>query len=169
MVNLEEYNAYFEAIATAFKPIGHLPANDIIRFASFSTDDIIQKKREKGGLDYSHWCMTVIEPDIELRKNNSSQYRNTIQAGFEIVINPGRDKTQTLELQAAALLYCQEIVAYLIKQRKRNTFTLGLLEDSAFEYYLQTAVFDKYVGAGVSFEYTLGFAQSKTINTDNWL
>ena len=60
--------AYFEQIATNFKPISHTPAKH--RFAEMDADTIAEEVKDK--LDFSDWCLLLEETTPKVRANEAN-------------------------------------------------------------------------------------------------
>lgn len=165
------YRAYFEAIATKYKPIGHTPENP--RFETYSRAAVMAGRRKNSGLDLSEFCLILLDATPSF--NAASERRNQLEleGAFEIVKFNERNDLDQYAIQAQAFNMCEEIAAHMIQEHStKNTgggFSLGNLIEDAIDFYIVDEVFDKAVGYGCSFRYSVGFDKTTLKDANNWL
>ncbi|WP_304232388.1 hypothetical protein, partial [Jiulongibacter sediminis] len=157
---LNVYRNYFEAIATKYKPIGHTPGSS--RFETYSRAAVMagRRKREEG-FNLTQFCLILLDATPSF--NAASERRNQLEleGAFEIVKFNERNDLDQYAIQAQAFNMCEEIAAHMIQEHStKNTgggFSLGNLIEDSIDFYIVDEVFDKAVGYGCSFRYSVGF------------
>lgn len=164
MAKLKEYEAFFEEIATKYKPIGH--TTEKRQFASMSQAEVIAGQRRK--LDLTKWTMILMKCEPKMTQNASGQTRMIYVGAFEVIRQIERDDINKVQYQDDALGMCQEIVAKLLKLNKTRTLPIGNMNENSIDFYAVDQVFDTGVGFGVEFQFEEGFCRNETYKTENW-
>lgn len=164
MRKIKQYEDYFEALATSYKPIGHTVQRP--QFATMSREKIMAGARKN--LNLNKFSLILIRFEPKLVKNDSRQFSLRYVGAFEVVKDMAKNDTDKTLVQDEALEMCLELVSKMLSEHHSRNFALGNLEDSSIEFYEVDKNFDNCVGYGVEFTFMQGFNRVDTIKPANW-
>ncbi|MER0442710.1 hypothetical protein [Emticicia sp. W12TSBA100-4] len=164
MAKIKTYEAFFEEIATKYKPIGHTPQKR--QFASMSQAEILAGQRTK--LDMTKWTMVLLKCEPKMVQNGSKQTRMMYVGAFEIVKKLDRNDLDKVQVQDDAFAMCIGILAKLLKMNLKREFPLGIIDENSIDFYPVDQVFDTAVGYGMEFRFDEGFCRNENYIDNDW-
>lgn len=164
MAKIKQYEAFFEEIATLYKPIGHTAGKR--QFASMSQAEIIAGQRKN--LDLTKWTMILMKCEPRMVQNQARQTRMVYVGAFEIVKKLERNDLDKVQLQDDAFGMCIEVVAKLLKLNKTRSVPIGDIKEDGIDFYAVDQTFDTAVGFGVEFQFEEGFCRNENYIDENW-
>lgn len=164
MAKIKEYEAFFEGIATQYKPIGHTAEKR--QFASMSQAEIIAGQRKS--LDLTKWTMVLMKCEPKMVQNQSRQTRMVYVGAFEIIKKMERNDINKVQVQDDAFAMCIEVVAKLLKMNKDRAVPIGDIDENSIDFYAVEQTFDTGVGFGVEFRFEEGFCRNESYIDANW-
>ncbi len=164
MAKIKEYEAFFEEIATKYKPIGHTAERR--QFASMSQAEILAGQR--GKLDLTKWTMVLLKCEPKLIQNQSKQTRFVYVGAFEIVKKLERNDLDKVTVQDEAFRMCVGVLAKLLKMNKLRAVPIGDIDENSIDFYPVDQVFDTAVGYGMEFRFEEGFCRNENYIDDDW-
>jgi hypothetical protein len=164
MAKIKEYEAFFEGIATLYKPIGHTTQKR--QFASMSQSEVIAGQRKN--LDLTKWTMILMKCEPKMVQNQSKQTRMVYVGAFEIIRKLERNDIDKVQVQDDAFAMCIEVVAKLLKMNKDRAVPIGYIDENSIDFYAVEQTFDTGLGFGVEFRFEEGFCRNENYIADNW-
>ncbi len=164
MAKIKEYEAFFEEIATKYKPIGHTAEKR--QFASMSQAEVMAGQRKN--LDLTKWTMILMKCEPKMVQNQSRQTRMVYVGAFEIIRKVERNDIDKVEYQDNAFAMCIEVVAKLLKMNHEKAVPIGYINENSIDFYAVDQTFDTAVGFGVEFTFEEGFGRNENYITENW-
>ncbi len=151
-MTLTEYTAYFESLATQYKPIGHSP--EIPKFGRIDIEEVVLGLRSR--LDFSSPVMILENFEGALGNNEGSNLPHTQAGAFYILQNAipddladevvKLDNCHKIGIEILARLYRDTLNS---RQRrfeieKTNYHKVGPIWDNAYGYRFEVTFFDQY-------------------------
>lgn len=164
MGKLKTYEAYFENLATKYKPIGH--TSEKRQFASMSQAEVMAGKRKD--LDLTEWTLILMKCEPKMSQNGSRQTRLVYVGAFEVIRKVPKNDLAQVATQDEAFEMCKELVAKMMIQNQARTLPIGNLREDTIDFYAVDQVFDTGMGYGVEFQFDEGFCKNETFNEANW-
>jgi hypothetical protein len=169
MISFTEYEAYFEKLATNFKPISHNPEN--VRFAIMDIDDILSAQRT--ALDFTSPCMILENFEGELAYKHN-QLLDQPSGAFHILLHV---KPNDPAQKRTAMDLCKSIGVKILSrmQLERMALYAKSTEASPLLYYFQLSqvkymkVSNIFGGChGWRFEFPIGKESILPYDEDEW-
>lgn len=155
-----EITAYFEDLATRFKPIQHDP-DGINHFAVIDSDEITDEIKRT--LDFTTWCMLLEEAGPSIKSNDAKAFHQFYTFRFTICKDVSRlNATEKREIKEESLELSKSIFAYIIENYKSSKLWHG--PDFALKNIKSEASFEPY--ADILNEDILGYDCLITVSSD---
>lgn len=164
MGKLKTYEAYFEALATAYKPIGHTPERR--QFASMSQAEVMAGRKKN--LDMSRWTMVLMKCEPKMSQNATKQTRLVYVGAFELIRQLTRNELDKVTVQDEAFEMCKELIAKMMLENQAKVLSIGHLREETIDFYQVDELFESGVGYGVEFMFDEGFCRKAAIKAENW-
>ncbi|MGV3588608.1 MAG: hypothetical protein ACO1OF_16500 [Adhaeribacter sp.] len=162
-MTLKDYEAYFERLATQFKPIGHSPQNR--KFVRISIEELFVQMRSGLILTGPGLVLEVFEGELQYTKSDNNPDN---QAGaFYILQNVRQDdfKHET-EVLDRCLTLGKELAAKIFRDSRYGKGPLQNFDLDKIRYHKVGPFWDN--AFGYRFEFSWWDAFKPVVNPDNW-
>jgi hypothetical protein len=156
----EQYEEYFEDLATRYAPIGHTAKKP--RFARFNIEEVVTGLVHQ--LDLSKYCLLLEAPSGQLEDNGGDGYFDNQEIGFMIVRqvelrNFAEEKRVLSESRRQAL----QIVARILEEGRFSD-----LDENTIQYEKVGPIFGTLNCFGYRFSFTASDALELASEPDEW-
>ncbi len=156
-MNLSDYDAYFEDIATRMVDVAHTPDGKK-KFSHYHIEEVITGLR--GDLDLTGYCLLLEDPTGQFVKVAGDQIKDLQNGAFLIIRHvPLDDFEMEREVLAVSMELSREVAARMLDDQilaintsDKPKFLRGLRLEG-FQYQKAAQIFDNCYGYRMEFQY----------------